>query len=77
MEIKDFKKLRSGQVRGQFSIKIPEDGIIIKNCTLVNGKNGYFVSGPSFKNNSGGYTCPIVIDSDSKEYILREVLKLI
>ena len=60
-----------------FSLKL--NGIFINNCRVATGKNGDFISFPSYKGSNGEYynTVYAVISPEDTEKILADVEKAI
>lgn len=48
MEIKNMRKVDGfGTLKAFFEIDYPDEGMTIKNCKLIDGKNGMFAAMPS------------------------------
>ena len=60
----EVRKYETGNMLG-FATLIIDDEIYIYNCKIVDGKNGKFLSFPSYQGSDGKYYNYVYIDKDS------------
>jgi DNA-binding cell septation regulator SpoVG len=81
MEIKDVKQINKGGLKLSFSAYFPQVGLTIRECKLLSGKSGDWVSFPSreYQDPEGKkkYFNYFVIDDKLKEAFQKKCLELL
>jgi len=78
MKIHNFKKIDKGNLIGKLDIEFENWGLTIRDCMILNGKNGMWVSFPSRQYESEGqkkYFNLIIFDKEKHKAINESVLE--
>lgn len=62
--VSDLKVLRAKEYKGTTFLDLQVNGVKIYGCRFVEGKNGDFISFPSYKGNDGKYYNHAYVDLD-------------
>jgi len=77
MRINNFKKMDKGSLVAKFDIEFEEWGFTIRECMIMNGKNGQWLSLPSRQYEADGqkkYYDLVVFTKEKKQQLTDHVL---
>ena len=80
IKIQNLKQLNKGSIIARFDVEFPSIGLIIRDCSLLEGKSGRFVSWPSRQYEADGvkkYFSYIFWQGEKQKEVNEKILSLL